>query len=52
MQGGDDLEAVRNIVNGWYGVVALGQASRSRLSAVWAPQFFVPLIGPRHGPRD
>jgi len=42
MQGSDDLEAVRNIVNGWYGVVALGQASRTPLSAVWAPQFFVP----------
>jgi len=51
VQGSDDFEAVRNAANGWCGGVALGKASRSRLSAVWAWQFFVPLIGPGHAER-
>jgi hypothetical protein len=49
MRGGDDLEAIRNAVNGWYvGIVALGQAGYPSLAALGALQSFVPLIG--HGP--
>ena len=51
VQGGDDLEAIRNAVNGWYfGVLALGQAGHPRLAALGAPQFFAPIIG--HSPRE
>ena len=51
MESGDDLEAIRDALNGWYvGVVALRQASHTRLAAIGAPQFFVPLVGHRHGP--
>ena len=50
VQGGDDLEAIRDISNGRrVGVVTLRQTSRTCLAALWAPQFFVPLID--HGSR-
>jgi hypothetical protein len=52
MRVGDDLEAIRNAMNGWYlGVGALRETSHTRLAAFRAPQFFVPLIGRPHGPR-
>ena len=45
VQGGHDLEAIRDAVNGWYvGVVALRQAGHSRLAALGAPQSFAPII--------
>jgi hypothetical protein len=49
VQGSDDLETIRNAVNGWsVGVVALGQAGYPGLAALGALQSFVPFIG--HGP--
>jgi hypothetical protein len=44
--GGNNLEAIRHAVNGWYvAVVLLKQTGDTRLAALRAPEPFVPLIG-------
>jgi hypothetical protein len=44
----EDSEAIRDTLNGWHIVVALGQAGHPGLAALGAPQLFVPIIDRRH----
>jgi hypothetical protein len=47
IQGGNDLEAIREPVNGRHIVVDLGQANRSYLATSWTAKLFVPMISHR-----
>jgi hypothetical protein len=45
--GANDLEAIRDELNGWRSVIVLGEAGLASLAADRTPQVFVPLVS--HG---